>query len=96
MRWLLFLSRLAFLCGLFFLLAISLQVRGMEGWIRDETVASHIITIGVFMGMLIVPVTSLCYAVVGLWRKKPGVPGWLIFANLFFLFAMICYIFLLQ
>ncbi|MEI2738056.1 MAG: hypothetical protein V9F01_04675 [Chitinophagaceae bacterium] len=53
MRWLLFLSRLAFICGVFFLLSVSLL---MQEWISDENLKSTIITIGYFMGMIIIPV----------------------------------------
>src|SRR5678816_2542640 len=84
MRWLLFLSRLSFICGLFFLLTLSLL---MKDWIADESLVSTIITIGFFMGMIIVPVTLLCYLVLWIARKKPGtiVPQWLIIGNMLFL-----------
>lgn len=92
MGWLLFLSRLAFICGLFFLLSLSLLVKD---WIRDDSLVSTIITIGYFMGMLIVPVTLLCYLVVWIAKKKPAtvVPRWLIIANIFFMFILLAYIF---
>lgn len=96
MRWLLFLSRLAFICGIFFLLSLSLQVRGIENWVKDETTVSNIITIGVFMGLLILPLTNLCYLIAKLAKKKSGVPAWLTVANILFLFVMIYYIFYLN
>jgi len=96
MRWLLFLSRLAFICGVFFLFALSLQLRGIAGWVKDDTLVSNIITIGVFMGMIVVPSTNLSYLVVKLWGKKSGVPAWLTVANILFLFVMIIYIFYLN
>jgi hypothetical protein len=96
MRWLLFLSRLAFLCGVFFLLSLSLQVRGIENWARDETLASNIITIGVFLGLLVVPVTNICYLFLKLAGKKSGVPVWLTVSNILFLFVMAFYIFYLN
>lgn len=96
MRWLLFLSRLAFICGIFFLLALSLQVRGIEDWAKDDTLASNIITIGVFMGLIIVPVTNIAYLVVLASRKRTGVARWLRIANVIFLFVMIFYIFYLN
>jgi glucan phosphoethanolaminetransferase (alkaline phosphatase superfamily) len=96
MRWLLFLSRLAFICGIFFLLSLSLQVRGIENWAKDETLISNIITIGVFMGLVIVPVANISYLVVWIARKKSGVKRWLIIANILFLFVMLFYIFYLN
>ena len=91
MRWLLFLSRLAFICGIAFLLSLSLLVKD---WVKDESLVSTIITIGFFMGMLIVPLTLLCYLV--LWLSGKGltkaVPRWLIIANILFLLVFIGYI----
>ena len=56
---------------------------------------STIITIGFFMGMIIVPVTLICYLVLWLARKKPAtiVPRWLIIANILVLFILLGYIF---
>jgi hypothetical protein len=96
MRWLLFLSRVAFICGIFFLLSLSLGIRGIENWVKDESAASSIITIGVFMGMIVVPLTNLCYLIVWIARKKTGVPRWLVIANLLYLFVLLYYIFYLN
>ncbi|HQV55679.1 MAG: hypothetical protein IPH34_00835 [Chitinophagaceae bacterium] len=92
MRWLLFLSRLAFICGLFFLLTL-LQL--MTGWIKDGNLESTIITIGFFMGMIIVPITLLCYIILWIVGKKPAaiVPRWLIIGNIIVLFILLGYIF---
>lgn len=91
MRWLLFLSRLAFICGIFFLLSLSLL---FKDWIKDESLVSTIITIGYFMGLLIVPVTILCYLLLWLFRKKPAsaVPHWLIAANIVMMCILVAYI----
>lgn len=91
MRWLLFLSRLSFICGLFFLISLSLLVKN---WITDESLVSTIITIGFFMGMIIVPLTLLCYLVLFITGKKPGtvVPSWLMVANVFVMLILLSYI----
>jgi glucan phosphoethanolaminetransferase (alkaline phosphatase superfamily) len=95
MRWLLFLSRLAFICGVFFTLAFSLL---LNDWIKDPTLVSTIITIGYFMGMILLPVTNLCYLVVLIIRRKLRVyvPLWLVLANLLFLLFLIFFIFYLN
>jgi hypothetical protein len=92
MRWLLFLSRLAFICGLFFLLSLSLLYKD---WIKDESLVSTIITIGFFMGMIIVPVTLLCYLGLVLRRINPVryIPRWLIIGNIFVMLLLLGYIF---
>ncbi len=92
MRWLLFLSRLSLICGLFFLLTL---VQLMTGWIKDENLESAIITIGFFIGMIIVPITLLCYIVLWVAGKKPAtiVPRWLIVGNLIVLLILLGYIY---
>ena len=91
MRWLLFLSRLAFICGICFLLALSLR---FYEWTRDQDVASTIITIGYFIGILVVPVTMLCYLIVVIRKKNliAAVPLWLVVSNVIFLFILLIYI----
>jgi len=89
MRWLLFLSRLAFICGLCFLLSLSLRIRN---WTHDETISSTIIIIGFVIGLLVVPVTLLCYLGFLIARKKIPVPIWLIISNVIFLFILMLYL----
>ena len=92
MRWLLFLSRLSLICGIFFLLSLSLLVKD---WIKDESLVSTIITIGFFMGMIIVPITLVCYLAVWIAGKKPAsfIPVWLIVVNFFVLAILLGYIY---
>lgn len=92
MRWLLFLSRLAFICGIFLLISISLQI---YNWAHDEATVSTIVIIGYFMCAFIVPAVNVCYLVVLLVKRKLGafVPLWLVTANLFFLLILVLYIF---
>lgn len=84
MRWLLKLSRLAFISNVFFLLAFSLQ---LSKWIKEEEIISTVVIIGYVMGFLLNPLTNICYlsfAIVA--RKKLEiVPLWLIVANILFL-----------
>ena len=57
----------------------------MTGWIKDGNLESTIITIGFFIGMIIVPIVG----------KKPAaiVPRWLIIGNIIVLFILLGYIF---
>ena len=84
MRWLLSLSRLAFISNLFFLLAFSMQI---SNWIKDEQLVSTIVIIGYVMGFLLNPVTNICYlfTVIIAKKKLTIVPAWLIVANVLFL-----------
>ena len=90
MRWLLFLSRLAFICGFCFLLSLSLL---FKDWLKDGSQVSTIITIGFFMGIIIVPATLICYGVTFLIKRSnlKIIPRWLIIANIFFLFVFLAY-----
>ena len=95
MRWLLFLSRLAFICGFFLLLTISLMVKK---WTQDDSLTSTIIIIGYFMSLVILPVTFLCYMLV-LFKKgglRGKVPLWLFITNILFLMLLLYYIFYLN
>jgi hypothetical protein len=95
MRWLLFLSRLAFICGIFFLLAFSLL---LQEWLKEGDLKQTIITIGYLMGMIVLPLTNLCYLLVLIIKGKLRVyvPLWLVIANVLFLSALIFFIFYLN
>lgn len=93
MGWLLFLSRLAFICGLCFAVSLSLL---FYNWISEEGIVSTILVTGHLMGMVVVPFTLLCYVVVALWKRKlfSIVPRWLVVANIFFMLLLAAYIYL--
>ena len=91
MRWLLFLSRLAFICGICILLSLSIL---MWAWTKDHHIASTIITIGFFIGMIVIPVTLLCYLAVVLSKRQllVHVPLWLVVSNIIWLVILLIYI----
>jgi hypothetical protein len=91
MRWLLFLSRLAFIANVFFLLALSLKI---ANWIQQPDVVATILIIGYFMVALLNPIVNFCYLLLFIIRRKllALVPVWLITANVLFLILQICYI----
>jgi len=94
MRWLLFLSRLAFICGIFFLLTVSLAYKN---WMEDPDVTSSIIIIGYFFGLFFIPAVNICYFIVLVVKKhlRP-VPLWLSLSNLLFLFLQLVYVIFLN
>lgn len=91
MRWVLFLSRLAFVCNVFFLLAVSLQ---LAQWFQNQDAEALIIIIGYFLAALINPVANLCYLymLVGNRRRLQTVPVWLIVSNAVFLILQLLYL----
>lgn len=91
MRWLLKLSRIAFICNICFLIAFSLQ---LSNWIRDQDLTDYVVIIGFVMSFIINPVTNLCYLVTAFAsrQKLSIVPLWIITANILFLFIDAFYI----
>ena len=66
----------------------------MTGWIKDGNLESTVITIGFFIGMIIVPITLVCYLLLWVVGKKPAsvVPVWLIIGNILVLLILLSYI----
>ena len=92
MRWLLFLSRLAFICNCFFLLALSLQ---FGRWFQNQDAEATTIIIGYFMAILLNPAAVVCYLIL-FFRNKTLlqiVPRWIMIANILFLFLQAYYVF---
>lgn len=90
-RWLLVLSRVAFICNICFLLAFSIQ---MTDWIKNEDITSMIALIGYVMGFILNPLLVICYLMVFIISRKKlkAVPSWLLTANILFLVIQILYI----
>ncbi len=95
MSWLRFLSKLSFICGLFFIASVSLLIKN---WLTDITAISTVVTLGYAMGLILFPLVNICYLGVLLIKRKlrPYVPLWLVIANFLFLLALITYIFYLN
>ena len=95
MRWLLFLSRLAFISGICILAWLGIA---MSKYDTDGALASTIIIIGYVMGGILLPVTNISYLVLALMRKKmrPPLNRFIIIANIFFLLLLIFYFFYLN
>lgn len=91
MRWLLFLSRLAFVCNVFFLLALSLQ---FGKWFHNQDAEATVLIIGYFMAALLNPAAVVCYLLFLLLKRSRlrAVPGWLMIANALFLVFQIFYL----
>lgn len=90
MRWLIFLSKVAFLSGVMLVLAFSLMV---FNWNRDEPVSSGIIAAGYGLALILVPLINLLYFWLAITGKKIGqlVPRWIIAFNIICLLMLILY-----
>lgn len=91
LKWLLILSRVAFICNICFLIAFSIQ---MTDWIRNEDISSMIALIGYVMGFILNPFLVVCYFLFFIIARKKLkiVPSWLLTANILFLVIQILYI----
>ena len=94
-QWLLFFSRVAFICNVCFLIAFSIQ---MTDWIKNEDITSLVALIGYVLGFIVNPILNLSYLILFLFSRKRlrMVPSWLITANILFLVIQILYIFYLN
>ncbi|MDQ6609326.1 MAG: hypothetical protein M3Y85_05855 [Bacteroidota bacterium] len=92
MRWVLFLSRVAFICNAFFMVAVSLQ---LMKWFQNQDAEATTIIIGYFMAALLNPAANLCCLILlaGNRKKLAIIPLWLMVANALFLLLQIFYIF---
>lgn len=95
MRWLLFLSKLAFICNLLFIPAFILQIRNFIG---DTDLSSYIIIIGFVFAILFNPLVNLCYLVIFFINKTrlSIVPVWLIVINILFLFFQVIFLLMMN
>lgn len=95
MRWLLFLSRLAFISGICILIWLVLAMVRTE---NQELFSSTIIIIGYFLGGILLPVTNLIYLGMTIARRKVTsvVPTWLVISNIVFLLVFLYFIFYLN
>jgi hypothetical protein len=90
-RWLLVLSRVAFICNICFLIAFSIQ---MTDWVRNEDITSMVALVGYVMGFILNPLLVVSYLLIFIISKKKlkTVPSWLLTANILFLVIQILYI----
>src|SRR5687767_4412187 len=95
MRWLLFLSRVAFICNLLFLVAFSLR---LYDWIKMEDIGATIIILGWVLGILFNSLVNVSYLFV-FWLKRKNlavVPSWLVVMNVLFLILQLIFLVLLN
>src|SRR5947208_9779617 len=91
MRWLLFLSRVAFICNICFLLALSIRI---SNWVQNQDMSNLIVLVGYVLVVIFNPLVNLCYLILFVARKKywQVIPHWLITANILFLVIQLLYI----
>src|SRR4026207_973332 len=95
MRWLLFLSKLAFICNLAFLLSFTFRV---TNWLANHDIKEYIILIGWVLSAIFNPIVVFIYLIL-FWikRKKLAiVPVWLIVMNILFLFLQLVFLLLIN
>lgn len=93
MRWLLFLSRVAFICNLFSILTLLILWKDITS---QQAVVGTVGILGYVLAIVFNPFVNLCY---GLLLVIKGsllaiIPKWLLVANFVFLILQLLYIFL--
>ena len=94
MRWLSFLSKLALVCNIFFLVSVALQ---FNSFLEDQAIVSTIVIIGYALAVFIfTPLVNMIYFALLVLRKKlfDVVPKWLVLTNFIFLLLQILYVIL--
>lgn len=97
MKLLRFLSRIAFICNLFFLLTVMMHWSTL---FQNEAVVAVIIILGYFLAVFVFnPLVTILYSILLLRRRNlfAIVPKWLVITNFVFLLLQLIYIlFILQ
>jgi len=95
MRWLLFLSKLAFICNLAFLVSFIFR---FTNWLTNHEIQQYIIIIGWVLSVIFNPLVVLCYLLFFLIKRKGLliVPAWLTVMNVFFLFLQLVFLLLMN
>ena len=95
MRWLLFLSKLAFICNLAFLVSFIFRA---TNWLDNHDIRAYIIIIGWVLSVIFNPMVVLCYLMFFLIKRKilAIVPAWLMVVNIFFLFLQLVFLLLMN
>jgi hypothetical protein len=95
MRWLLFLSKLAFICNLAFLVSFVFRV---TNWLSNHDIKAYIIIIGWVLSAIFNPIVVFIYLML-FWTKRKKlavVPVWMIVMNILFLFLQLIFLLLMN
>ena len=95
MRWLLFLSKLAFICNLAFLVSFVFKA---TNWLSNHDIKAYIIIIGWVLSAIFNPVVVFIYLIL-FWVKRKTlavVPVWMIVMNILFLFLQLVFLLLMN
>lgn len=95
MRWLLFLSKLAFICNLAFLVSFVFR---FTNWLDNQDIKNYIILIGWVLGIILNPLVVVCYLLFFLLKRKnlATLPAWLMVMNVLFLFLQLVFLLLMN
>jgi len=93
MRWLLFLSRVAFICNLFSLLTLLIL---WKNFVHQQAIVGTIAILGYVLAIVFNPIVNLIYGSLLLAKRTALalILNWLIFANFLFLLLQVLYIYL--
>lgn len=85
-----FLSKVAFICNLIFLVVFSMHwLKGVSQW--DQALVSHLVITGYFVATAATLIVNLWTLILLLSRKAVDIPKWLQVANALFLVLQMLY-----
>ncbi|MBA4140763.1 MAG: hypothetical protein H0X70_09725 [Segetibacter sp.] len=81
MRWLLFLSRVALICNLFFIACIFFRYKDVMG---DQSLRGFVVVVGWLLAPIITVIANVLFITLFILKKKPQatMPGWLLVFNI--------------
>jgi hypothetical protein len=86
-----FISRLAFICNVFFVLVVVVQ---LTDWIQQQDATATIAIMGYFLALLVNPLVNLLVGIMFLFKRgvTTTVPRWLLWTNFAFFILQLVYI----
>lgn len=93
MRWLLFISRLAFICNILFV--VSLIAQRVEHVFNNADVNNYIIILGWIVSPFLNLSVAIIFSISFIQKKQNKVPRWLLVTNNLFLIFQIFYHFVI-
>jgi hypothetical protein len=91
MRWLLFISRVALLCNLCFIVCVT--IRYTHDFINNQDVNNYIIILGWYASFVINFIVNILSVIMLIQKKDTLVPLWLTTVNLLFFIFQVIYFF---
>lgn len=89
MRLVLFLSRVGFICNIFFIICVLLQ---LSGFVTENQAFTTALMTGFLLAAIFNPLLVILYIITLIRRQLSFVPAWLVWCNIVFFLLQIAYV----